>query len=321
MAVRQAAERLAEILGVPDLAENARLDVRIDDDHAWDAVLTLRGHSFVLEWKRAGSLGLVARGIDQLQMAHISFKHEVIPVLAVPTWEKQRRSVARKPNFRGLISQEMRESLRLASFIRTWGIPTYSAGPGRPESAFGPRGSRIARRLLMEPAGPVRQRTLAYNTGLSEGHASRIVGKLLEAGLVERGEHGVRVTDLDTLLNAWREEYRFDRHHVIQGHIAAGGGDSLIHSIAGALSRVKMLYAATALPAAWLWTRHAGFRLSTIYLPAPPSPGLKRGPRFPGGTSRSQHLAGSAKTTRASSTELSLSTAYAASIPCRPMSI
>ena len=31
----------------------------------------------------------------------------------------------------------------------------------------------------------------------------------------------------------------------------------------------------TALPAAWLWTRYAGFRLSTVYLSVDPSAGLK----------------------------------------------
>ena len=42
------------------------------------------------------------------------------------------------------------------------------------------------------------------------------------------------------------------------------------------MSRVEEPYAATALPAAWLWTRYAGFRLSTVYLSNPPSAGLKK---------------------------------------------
>ena len=33
--------------------------------------------------------------------------------------------------------------------------------------------------------------------------------------------------------------------------------------------------AVTALPAAWLWTRHAGFRLSTVYLDGPPSAAVR----------------------------------------------
>ena len=161
-------------------------------------------------------------------------------------------------------------------FYQNLGNPNRFRRPGRPESAFGPKGSRIARLLLMEPSKAVRQRALASSAGLDEGHASRVVGKLLEAGLVERGEDGIHVTDQVTLLDAWREEYRFDRHQVIRGHISAGGGESLTHTIAESLSRADAPYAATALAAAWLWTQYAGFRLSTVYLSTPPSAGFKK---------------------------------------------
>ena len=117
---------------------------------------------------------------------------------------------------------------------------------------------------------------LASSTGLDEGHTSRIVGKLLEAGLVNRGEGGISVTDSNALLDAWRDDYRFDRHHVVRGHIASRAGDVLIQAISGILSRIEEPYAATALPAAWLWTRYARFRLSTVYLSSPPSAGLKK---------------------------------------------
>ena len=50
----------------------------------------------------------------------------------------------------------------------------------------------------------------------------------------------------------------------------------LIQAISGTLSRIEEPYAATALPAAWLWTRYAGFRLSTVYLSKPPSAALKK---------------------------------------------
>ena len=160
-------------------------------------------------------------------------------------------------------------------FYQNLGNPNRFRRAGRPESAFGPKGARITRRLLMEPTEAVMQRTLASSTGLNEGHTSRIVGKLLEAGLVHRGEDGIRVTDANVLLDAWRDDYRFDRHQIIRGHIASRGGDQLIQTISEILLRNKKPYAATALPAAWLWTRYAGFRLATVYLSTPPSAGLK----------------------------------------------
>ena len=165
-------------------------------------------------------------------------------------------------------------------FYHGLGNPNRFRRPGRPESAFGPRGSRITRRLLIGPSKAVPQRTLASSTGLNEGHTSRIVGKLLETGLVKRGGEGVRVVDADVLLDAWQEDYRFDRHHIIRGHIPARGGVALIHSIAEALSKMEESYAVTALPAAWLWTQCTRFRLSTVYIPKPPSAGLKKALRF-----------------------------------------
>ena len=122
----------------------------------------------------------------------------------------------------------------------------------------------------------VTQRKFARLTGPNEGHTSSIVGKLVENGVVERIERGIRVANPATLLDAWREEYRLDRHHVIQGHIAASNGVELTRSIADTLSRIGAPYAATALPAAWFYTHYAGFRLSAIYLDAAPSQGLMR---------------------------------------------
>ena len=127
----------------------------------------------------------------------------------------------------------------------------------------------------MEPSKAETQRTIAANAGLDEGHTSRVVGKLVEAGLVEREKSGIRVIDPATLLDAWREDYRFDRHHVIRGHIASRGGGSLIRSIAETLAEDEAPYAATGLAAAWLWTRHAGFRLATVYLSSLPSAEIK----------------------------------------------
>ena len=275
-AIRQAADRLAEIFGVPELADDTHTAVRSDDGRQWDAVFAARGLSFVLEWKRSGALGHVAAVIRQLEMAKRSFPHEVIPLLAVPYMGEAAQERCTQADLPWLDLSGNARIIAPGIFYQNLGNPNRFRRAGRPESAFGPRGARITRRLLMEPTKPVRQRTLASSTGLDEGHTSRIVGKLLEAGLVEREADGIRATDQGMLLDAWREEYRFDRHHMIRGHIASRGGDLLIQTISEILSRVEEPYAATALPAAWLWTRYAGFRLSTVYLSNPPSAGLKK---------------------------------------------
>ena len=95
----------------------------------------------------------------------------------------------------------------------------------------------------MHPEAQVRQRNLADITGLNEGHVSRVVGKLVDTGLVERVNEGIRVVDADLLLDAWREEYRFNRHTVISGHVAARSGVELVRLLAGKLSELEVPYA------------------------------------------------------------------------------
>ena len=253
------------------------------------------GLSFVLEWKSAGAPGHVAAAIRTLARAKHSFPHEVIPLLAVPYMGEAAQALCERAELPWLDLSGNARIIVPGIFYQNLGNPNRFRRVGRPESAFGPKGARITRRLLMEPAKPLMQRTLAAVTGLNEGHTSRIVGKLREAGLVHRGEGGIRVTDPNALLAAWREDYRFDRHHVIRGHIAAGGGDQLIQAIAGVLSRIEEPYAATALPAAWMWTRYAGFP-SCDGVPANPAvDGVDGGTRFPRRCKGGQHLAGCAQ--------------------------
>ncbi len=275
VAIRMVVERLAEIFDVSELAEGINIGVRNDDGFEWDAVFTARGLSFVVEWKSSGSPRHVAGAIRILERAKHSFPDEAVPLLVVPYMGEAAQKLCARADLPWLDLSGNARIVVPGIFYQNLGNPNRFRRAGRPESAFGPKGARISRRLLMEPSKPVRQRTLACSTGLDEGHTSRIVGKLLEAGLVRRGEGGISVTDSDALLDAWRADYRFDRHDVIRGHIASRGGDQLIQTISEILSRIEEPYAATALPAAWLWTRYAGFRLVTVYLATPPSAGLK----------------------------------------------
>ena len=270
-AIRQATERLAGILDAPDLVEVAGYQERADDRLRCDAVLKARGHCFVLEWKRSGSVGHVRSAIGFLKMAQSSFSRPVIPLLAVPYMGRAGQELCAQAEIAWLDLSGNARIVVPGIFYQNLGNPNRFRQHGRPESAFGPTGSRVARLLLTERSKAVKQRDIAHGSGVSEGHVSKVVHKLLETGLVERDDDGIRVPDRGTLLDAWREDYRFDRHDVIRGHISAAGGESPTNAIAAALDRTDSHYAVTALPAAWLWTRHAGFRLSTVYLESPPS--------------------------------------------------
>ena len=185
-AIKQAAQRLTEIFAVPGYTGQVHFDVSTGKNHTWDAVFTVRDQSFVLAWKRSGSVAQVGMAIHQLAMAQDRLPYKVIPMLAVPYMGKAAQERCAQANLAWLDLSGNARIITPSIFYQNLGNPSLFRRPGRPESAFGPKGSRIARQLLMEPGTPVRQRTIASNTGLDEGHVSRVVGKLRETGLVER---------------------------------------------------------------------------------------------------------------------------------------
>lgn len=274
LAVQQAMERLAEILDAPGVAEESR-DCERAGDLRWKALLRMRGHCFGLEWKRSGSVSAVASAVRALAEPPNGVPHQIIPLLAVPYMGEAARELCAEAGLAWLDLSGNAQIVVPDIFYQNLGHPNRYRRPGRPASAFGRKGSRVARLLLMEPPRALSQREIASRTSLNEGHVSRVVSKLLADGLVDRGDDGISVADRGMLLDAWRDDYGFDRHSVIWGHIPSSGGGSLIRLLAESLDRVGSPYAATALPAAWLWVRHAGFRLATVYLPSPPSMALR----------------------------------------------
>lgn len=105
---------------------------------------------------------------------------------------------------------------------------------------------------------------------------SRIASRLEADSYVVRESTGsLRVKDSALLLDAWRDEYRFDRHTLIQGSGAARSGDSLTRFVGDALSAASVEHTATGLSAAWQLTHFAAFRIDTVILAEPPAQELR----------------------------------------------
>jgi hypothetical protein len=127
----------------------------------------------------------------------------------------------------------------------------------------------------MEPDKAITQRELAQSADMDEGFTSRIVAKLEEDNLIIRNKEGaIKPRDPDLLLDAWREEYDFEKHVIIRGHVPARSGSVLAHVLADEFKKTAVYHAATGLAAAWLMDRFAGFRITTFYLREGPSPEL-----------------------------------------------
>ena len=273
-AIEHAVQRLIEILTVPIGAVEVSYEETVASVPVADAVVRGESHAFALCWSYSGALGQVAHAVDRIVIMRDGLPNSPIPVLAAPFIGESARECCRQAGVSWLDLSGNAWITAPGIYINILGNKNLYRRPGRPDSAFSPRGSRVARWLLMNPGEVVLQRSLAASTGLHEGHVSRIVSRLIEMGLVERGAKGIRVTNADRLLEAWRDEYRFDRHTRVRGHITVGMGGRVDQILDRKLSDIGHEYAFTGLAAAWRMTHWAGHRLTTLYLGGMPTQDL-----------------------------------------------
>jgi hypothetical protein len=259
-------ERLSELLDLPVPQEQSYPQLP-----EADAVLDLGGHTFAIEWKGSGAAAHVALAAEQVRDHAAGLGDDIIPLVAVPFMGPVGRDRCEKA---GVAWLDLSGNARIAVpglRVLIDGQPNRFKRPGKPASAFAPKSARIARWLLMHPSRSVTQRELARATDMDEGFTSRIVAKLEHDELVTREHDGaVRVRDPDLLLDAWQEDYDFSKHQILRGHMPARSGDTLLRLLSEKLREAQIPYAATGLPAAWLLTRFAAFRIVTVYLAAPP---------------------------------------------------
>jgi len=242
-----------------------------------DLVVEVDRHSFVVEWKASGAAAHVALGIDQVVRAAHDLGPDMVPLLAVPYMGSIGRERCEEA---GVSWLDLSGNARISApgiRVRVEGRPNAFKRRGRPSSPFAPKAARIARWLLMHPDRWMSQREIALATLMDEGYTSRIVTRLEDDELLLRDSDGaIQVRDPDLLLDAWSEDYDFSKHRIRRGHVAARSGDQLLKLVSERLQSEQIRYAVTALPAAWLMTGFAGFRLVTLYAGAQPVEDLVR---------------------------------------------
>lgn len=270
---REAARRLPSVLAeLLDAPEPKRGELAAHD--GWlDAIFTDdRGREWGVGIEPSSAPGVVARAAKLLEPYKTS---PLIPALVVPfmTPAGALAAAARDLNWIDLSGNAHVRADQL--FISREGRPNAFPVRGRPASAFAPVSARVARVLLNDPARWWRQRDLAVATGLDDGRVSKIVRRLSDDHLLERRGHEVRPLDPELLLDAWADDYRFDRHDIVLGH-ASGNGIELARGLSERLTKLGIRNALTGLPAAWLLDRFASFRLTTIYVEGDPRDAAER---------------------------------------------
>lgn len=263
---------LASLFDIPER------DIKVEVGRTPDADLVVHaaGHSFVVDVLGAASPGPILASGERLASAVRRLRRKATPLLAVPFMTDGGRRAcegARIPWFdlsgnAHIIAPGLR--------VIVDGRPNRFRGPGRPASIFAPKSARVARWLLEHPQQALTQREIARATDMTEGFVSRIASRLEHDSYVLREPSGaLRVKDPQLLVDAWRDEYRFDRHTIIQGYVAARSGDALTRFVSDTLSATSVEHAATGLSAAWQLTRFAAFRIATFFLADPPSKALR----------------------------------------------
>jgi len=268
---------LAEWLGVDGKATSQR----VPRSRAADVVLEVGKHVFVVESKSSGAAATVSDAAEQVRAHAATVSKNAIPLVVVPYMGELGRKRCEQAGVQWLDLSGNARIVVPGVRILVEGRPNRFKPRGRPSTAFAPKASRIARWLLIHKDRFLTQREIALATDVDEGYTSRVVSRLEEENLVIRDDTGaIRPRDPTLLLDAWREEYDFEKHRILRGHIAARSGDALLRATAETLGEFRVDHAASGLGAAWLITRFAGFRLVTFYLREQPSVALLDGLSF-----------------------------------------
>jgi hypothetical protein len=278
MAVRPTEKQLAREVpaALASLLAVRQEDVRVEAGSEADLLVSAAGHSFVVEVLGAASPGALAAHASQVAAAARRQGRKAVPLLVVSFMGDAGRRVCEAASIPWFDLSGNAHIVAPGIRIIVDGRPNRFRGPGRPASIFAPKSARVVRWLLENEGRALTQRQIARATDMTEGFVSRIVSRLEDESYVLREPGGaLRVKAPALLLDAWCEEYRFEKHVLLQGHVAARSGDALARFVGDRLAEGSVEHAATGLAAAWQMTRFAAFRIATFFLAESPSKELR----------------------------------------------
>ena len=223
------------------------------------------GRDWLFEVKASSSPGLVSRAAASLERQPADALHVLVVPFMTPAGEKAAERL-------GLNWIDLSGNAHIRAdqlYIYVAGRPNMFVNRGRPSSPFAPKSARITRVMLLDPERWWRRKDLAESTNLDSGHVSRVVKRLIDEGLLEQEDHRIRPRSREVLLDAWEDEYRFDRHQILRGHMS-GAGIELARDLEERLAGLNCRYAFTGLASAWAYRGFARFRLNSVFVEGDP---------------------------------------------------
>lgn len=268
----QLLEAFASLLGVPV----EKVEAHPAESSSFGLFLKAAGQTFAVAVLKAASPGMLAARAPRAVNAARELADGSLPLLVVPFMGAVGSQICAGAGISWLDLSGNAHIVVPGLRVIVEGRPNRFLSPGRPASIFAPKSARVVRWLLIHAPAALSQREIARATGLSEGFVSKIVARLISESYVTReASGGIKIKNPQLLLDAWRAEDRFDRHQLIQGHVAARSGDALARFVGDTLAAASLKHAATGLTAAWQMTRFAAFRTATFFLAEPPTPDLR----------------------------------------------
>ena len=230
-------------------------------DSGVDLVAQAPDHTFFVQVKGTDNIASLERAA-----AHRRDRHG-IHLLVVPFMGPKAREWARQHKIAWADLSGNAEVHTHGLHIHVDGHRNAYAAVGRPANAFSPRFSRVSRVLLASADTWWKQKDLAAETSLPDGTISKVVQRLTSLDLLERNEAGaIRARAPSLLLDAWAQRYSFDEHVVRRYHAVGRSGNAILKALAEKLSDTSTVWAATGLSAAYMYTRFADFRLTSIFV-------------------------------------------------------
>jgi hypothetical protein len=232
-----------------------------------DLILQAGPHRFLVEHKASSDRAAVSMAAVQLRRRVENRLGRWIGTVVVPFMGEAGAQACRDAGVSWFDLSGNADIRAQGLHVHVEGKPNRFLRRGRPGNPLAPKGSRIARWLLMHPDGAFPQREIAKAAGVDEGLTSRVMRWLHERDLVAKDERGAwRAKDPGALLDAWHDVYDFSRYRIVRGILGARSSDEVMQKLATELDRRQSAYAMTGLAGAWLLTQHAMFRTVSLLL-------------------------------------------------------